>query len=140
MIVFRQVRVLERECGLNINQSTHVKLFEEVLWEKIWSHLDLEWDLQTRARILLAAGFSIFTLDIQNEISWASVIEIRQFKNPNSSTNPGLQLSWRTPSQIMFFKRTEYGRNWVGWNGSLDMIQKLMVSSIPIWLRVWHKM
>jgi hypothetical protein len=39
---------------------------------KIWSHLDLEWDLQTRVRILLTTEFSAFTLDIQMEISLIS--------------------------------------------------------------------
>jgi hypothetical protein len=48
---------------------------------------------KTRVGILLAAGFSAFTLDIQMRISWASNIEIKRFKNPNSSTRTGLQLS-----------------------------------------------
>ena len=35
-----------------------------------------------------------FTLDIQTRISWASDIEIKQFKSPNLSTCPRLQLWW----------------------------------------------
>jgi hypothetical protein len=41
----------------------------KVLWAKLRSHLDLKSDLQTRAKILLAAGFYDFTLDIQMRIS-----------------------------------------------------------------------
>jgi hypothetical protein len=57
------------------------------------THLDLESDMQTRVRNLLAAGFFTFTLDIQTGISWAFAIEIRQFRNSNSSIYLGLQLS-----------------------------------------------
>ena len=55
-----------------------------VLWAKFRSHLDLESDLQTRAKNLLAAGFSAFTLDIQTGISCTYDIKIKRFKNPNS--------------------------------------------------------
>jgi hypothetical protein len=107
-------------------------------WSSNFKHLAIV-SLQTRAKILLAAGFSTFRLDIQTWISWASDIEIKQFRNQNSSTRIRLQLSWRIQSQIKSFWRTKSGRKLVGRNGSLDLIWKLTMSSIPIWLRVWHK-
>ena len=80
----------------------------------------------------------IFTssFDIQTWISWASDIEIKQLKNPNSSTHVGLQLSWRIRGEIKSFYRTESSRNLVGKKWSPDMIQNWLMSSIPIWLRV----
>jgi hypothetical protein len=59
--------------------------------------------LQTRAKILLTAGFPTFTLDIQTGISWASDIEIKRFKIPNSSTHSGLQIWWKIRSEITSF-------------------------------------
>jgi hypothetical protein len=94
---------------------------------------------KTRAGILLAVGFSTFTLDFQTGISWAFDIEIMQFKNPYSSICTELQLSWRIQIQIKSFWKTESGRNLVGRNGSPNLIQKLTMLSIPIRLRVWPK-
>jgi hypothetical protein len=54
-------------------------------------------------KILLAAGILAFTLDIQMEISWASDIEIKRFKSLNLSTRLGLQLWWRSRSEIKSF-------------------------------------
>ena len=89
-----QVKVSEWECELNISWSTHIKLSRKVIWEKFRSHLDLESDLQTRDKIFLIAWSSTFTLDIQTGISWVSDIEIRRFKNPNSSTHTGFE-NWQ---------------------------------------------
>jgi hypothetical protein len=54
------------------------------------------------------------TPDIQTGISWASDIEIKWFKSPNSSTRLGLQLWWRSRSEIKSFYKTETGSNLVG--------------------------
>jgi hypothetical protein len=71
--------------------------------------------LQTRAKqILLEAGIPAFTLDIQTRISWASDIEIKRFKSPNSSTCPGLQLWWRIQSEINSFWITKLQPNSAG--------------------------
>jgi hypothetical protein len=43
------------------------------------------------------------TLDIQTGISWASDIEIKWFKSLKLSTRPGLQLWWRSWSEIKSF-------------------------------------
>jgi hypothetical protein len=59
--------------------------------------------LQTRAKILLTTGFPAVTLDIQTGISWASDIEIKRFKIPNSSTRSGLQIWWKIWSEITSF-------------------------------------
>jgi hypothetical protein len=67
--------------------------------------------LQTRAKILLAAGIPAFTLDIQTGISWASDIEFKWFESSNSSTCPGLQLWWRIQSEINSFWITELQPN-----------------------------
>jgi hypothetical protein len=86
---------------------------------------------KTRVGILLAAGFFAFMLDIQKEISWAFIIEMRRFKNSNSSTYRGLQLLWRIQSEIKLFWITESGRNLLG--------QKDLLIWFENWLRVWHK-
>ena len=99
----------------------------------------LESDLRSQVRILLATWFCAFTLNNQMRISWVFDTEIRRFKNPNLSTHTGLQLSWRIQSEINSFWRTKSGLNLVGKKGSPDLIQKLTMPSIPIWLRVWHK-
>jgi len=72
-------------------------------WDKIFLKNRIA---KTRVGILLAAGYSAFTLDIQKGISWASDIKIRGLKNLNSSTHTGLQLSWRIQSDINLFWRT----------------------------------
>jgi hypothetical protein len=46
---------------------------------------------------------STSSLDIQMWISWAFDIEIKWFKNSNSSTHVGLQLSWRIRGEIKSF-------------------------------------
>jgi hypothetical protein len=58
-------------------------------------------------------------------ISWASDIEIKWFKSPNSSTRLGLKLWWKSRSEIKSFYRTESSSNLVGWKGSLGLTQKL---------------
>ena len=69
----------------------------------IFKHLAIV-SLQTRAKkVLLAAGIPTFTLDIQTGISWASDIKIKWFKNLNLSTRPGLQLWWKSWSEIKSF-------------------------------------
>jgi hypothetical protein len=68
--------------------------------------------------ILPAAEFSALTLNIQMGISWASDIEIKWFKSPNSSTRLGLKLWWRSRSEIKSFYITETGSNLVGQKGS----------------------
>ena len=80
-------------------QSLILVLFNSVLGPK----KSFESGPRTWAKILLAAGISTFTLDIQTGISWASDIEIKQFKSPNSSTCPGLQLWWRIQIEIKSF-------------------------------------
>jgi len=61
---------------------------------------------------------------MQTGISWASDIEIKQFKNQNSSTRIRLQLSWRIKNEINSFWITETGCNLVGKKGSPDLIQE----------------
>jgi len=81
----------------------------------------------------------IFTssLDIQTWISWASDIEIKRFKNSNSSMRVGLQLSRRIQGEIKSFYITESGRNLVGKkNGFLIWFKNWRMPSMPIWLRV----
>jgi len=116
-----------------------------LIWFENWqcwaSQTDWEFDIRTVSNIiataaksvfsaktwvgiLLTAGFSTFILDIQMGISWASDIEIRRFKNLNSSTRTGLQLSWRIQSEINSFWRTESGCNLVGQKGSPYLILK----------------
>jgi len=107
-------------------------------WSSNFKHLAIV-SLQTQAKLFLAAGIPVFTLDIQTRISWASDIKIKRFKSPNLYTRPGLQLWWRVWSEIKSFSRTESGSNLVGQKGSPDLIQKLTMPSIPIWLRVWPK-
>ena len=72
-------------------------------------------------------------------ISWASDIKIKQFKNPKLSTRLGLQLWWRSRSEIKSFYRTESSSDLVGPKGSPGLIQKLTMSSVPIWLRLLTK-
>jgi len=48
-------------------------------WSSNFKHLAIV-SLQTRAKNLLTAGFTAFTLDIQTGISWTSKIEIKRFK------------------------------------------------------------
>jgi hypothetical protein len=44
-----------------------------------------------------------FHARFQTWISWASHIEIKQFKSPNSSMRPRLQLWWRSRREIKSF-------------------------------------
>jgi hypothetical protein len=81
--------------------------------------------------ILPAAEFSALTLDIQMGISWASDIEIKWFKSPNSSTRLGLKLWWRSRSEIKSFYRTETGSNLVGQKESPGLTQKLTNAENP---------
>jgi len=87
--------------------------------------------VQTWVNILLAAEFSTFMLDIQMGTSWASDIEIKWFKSSNSSTCLGLQLWWRSRSEIKSFYKTETGSNLVGQKGSPGLTQKLMNAENP---------
>ena len=57
-----------------------------------WSKKILRISPANLGYILPAAEFSALTLDIQMRISWASDIEIKWFKRPNSSTRLGLKL------------------------------------------------
>ena len=84
--------------------------------------------------ILPAAEFSALTLDIQMGISWASDIEIKWFKSSNSSTRLGLQLWWRSQSEIKSFYKTETDSNLVG-----QKVLDLTILSIQIWLRICSK-
>jgi hypothetical protein len=84
--------------------------------------------------ILPAAEFSALTLDIQMGISWASDIEIKWFKSSNSSTRLGLQLWWRSRSEIKSFYKTETDSNLVG-----QKVLDLTILSIQIWLRICSK-
>ena len=81
---------------------------------KITTAAELVFRAKTRTGILLTSWFSTFTLDIETRISWAFDIDIRRFKNPNSSTHIGLQLLWRIQSHMKWSWRTESGRNLVG--------------------------
>jgi len=53
-------------------------------------------------------------LDIQTGIFWASNIEIRRFKNSNSSTRTGLQLSWMIQSEINFVLKNRIAKTRAG--------------------------
>ena len=69
----------------------------------IFKHLAIV-SLQTwEKKILLMARISASTLDIQIRISWASNIEIKWFKSSNLSTRLGLQLWWKSWSEIKSF-------------------------------------
>jgi hypothetical protein len=81
--------------------------------------------------ILPAAEFSALMLDIQMGISWASNIEIKWFKSPNSSTRLGLKLWWRSRSEIISFYRTETGSNLDGQKESPGLTQKLTNGDNP---------
>jgi hypothetical protein len=81
--------------------------------------------------ILPTAEFSTLTLDIQMGISWASDIEIKWFKRPNSSTRLGLKLWWRSRSEIKSFYRTKSSSNLVGRKGSPGLTQKLTNAESP---------
>jgi hypothetical protein len=80
--------------------------------------------------ILPAAEFSALTLDIQMRISWASDIEIKWFRSPNSSTRLGLKLWWSW-SEIKSFYRTETSSNLIGQKESPGLTQKLMNAENP---------
>ena len=62
-----------------------------------------------------------FHARFQKEISWASVIKTRRFKNPNSSTLVELQLSWGIQNEINSFWRAECSRNLVGQEDSWSL-------------------
>ena len=70
-------------------------------------------------------------LNIQIGISWASDIEIKWFKIPNSSTRLGLKLWWMSRSEIKSFYRIESNSNLVGRKGSLGLTQKLTHAKNP---------
>ena len=82
-------------------------------WSSNFKHLAIV-SLQTWAKILLTAGIPAFILDIQMGISWASDIEIKRFKSPNTSTCLRLQLWWRIQSEINSFWITELQPNSAG--------------------------
>ena len=91
-------------------QSLILALFNSVLGPK----KSFESIPRTWAKTLLAARNPFSTLDIQTGISWAFDIKIKRFKNPNSSTCPGLQLWWRIQSEINSFWITELQPNSAG--------------------------
>jgi hypothetical protein len=96
-----------------------------------WSKKILRISPVSLGYILPAAEFSTLTLDIQMGISWASDIEIKWFKSPNSSTRLGLKLWWRSQSEIKSFYRTETDSNLVGQKESLGLTQKLTNAENP---------
>jgi len=64
-------------------------------------------------------------------ISWASDIEIKWFKSPNSFACLGLKLWWRSRSEIKSFYITESSSNLVGRKGSPGLTQKLTGAENP---------
>jgi len=96
-----------------------------------WSKKILRISPANLGYILPAAEFSALTLDIQMGISWASDIEIKWFKSPNSSTRLGLKLWWRSRSEIKSFYRTETGSNLVGQKESPGLTKKLTNAENP---------
>jgi hypothetical protein len=95
-------------------QSLILTLFDSVLGPKTILRISPA----NLGYILLAVEFSALTLDIQMGISWASDIEIKWFKSPNLSTCLGIQLWWRSRSEIKLFYRTKSSSNLVGQKGS----------------------
>jgi len=100
-------------------------------WFSPWSKKILRISPANWGYILPAAEFSALMLDIQMGISWASDIEIKWFKSPNSSTRLRLKLWWRSQSEIKSFYRTETGSNLVGQKESSGLTQKLTNAENP---------
>jgi len=72
--------------------------------DKKWDKFILNNKIATKLGWKLSCGRILcFHARFQIEISWAYVIEIKQFKSPNSSTYPRLQLWWRIQSKIKSF-------------------------------------
>lgn len=94
----------EWESGLLEVCRERPKLFRKVWWEKIRVRLDLQTVCQSKIwKADLNPDWNwipVRTSILQRVITSASEVQIRWFKSLNSSTLPGLQLSWRAQVKI----------------------------------------
>jgi hypothetical protein len=91
-------QVIENPKFIYVSQTT--TLMKDSKWDKFVLNnriaTKLGWK-PSRGKILC------FHARFQTEISWVFDIEIKQFKSSNSSTFPGLQIWWRSWSEIKSF-------------------------------------
>ena len=81
---------------VEVHISSFLKTYYMEKSKFVWAS---NWNCKVRLESYLQLDFSVHILNIQMDISEASDIEIRSFKNPNSSTHPRLQLLCRVQGQ-----------------------------------------
>jgi len=115
------------QCPSSI-QSLILALFDSVLGPKKILRIS---PANSGKKPFSRPGIPAFNTRYSNAISWASDIEIKWFKSPNSSMRLGLKLWWRSRSEIKSFYRTESSSNVVGRKGSPGLTQKLTNAENP---------